>query len=216
MNNLVFGNFIINGHGACPDIDILALQLYLMKRREALSVISVVAGGAILLPPTLLTGCDRGPYTYELFTWGDTDLLNEIAEIIIPATPGVPGARAANVGEFVQLYVSDCYRLIDQKAFLEGFDKFKTDIQIQFGDDFLSLSTTQQSAILDVLEEESREFQKHITADEPQHFYTLLQTTIRFGYFTSEIGATKALRYVPVPGYQKGEIPYHGEKAWAL
>jgi hypothetical protein len=37
-----------------------------------------------------------------------------------------------------------------------------------------------------------------------------------WGYFTSEAGATKALRYVPVPGRYEGCIPYtKGEKAWA-
>jgi hypothetical protein len=37
------------------------------------------------------------------------------------------------------------------------------------------------------------------------------------GYFTSEVGATKALRYVPIPGRFDGCIPYKkGDKAWAL
>jgi hypothetical protein len=36
------------------------------------------------------------------------------------------------------------------------------------------------------------------------------------GYFTSEPGATKALRYNPVPGKFEGCIPYKkGDKAWA-
>ena len=187
-----------------------------MKRREALANISVSAVGAIFLPQILLTGCDRGPYKYQLFTWGDTELLNEIAEIIIPATPGIPGAKAANVGDFVQLYVSDCYRAIDQKAFLDGFQQFKTDIDSQFGDDFLSLTRARQYELLETQEAASNSYEKHVRPDQPGHFYGLLKRTIRFGYFSSEIGATQALRYVPVPGYQKGEIPYHGEKAWAL
>ena len=38
-----------------------------------------------------------------------------------------------------------------------------------------------------------------------------------WGYFSSEVGATQALRYVPVPGRFEGCIPYNeGEKAWAL
>jgi hypothetical protein len=36
------------------------------------------------------------------------------------------------------------------------------------------------------------------------------------GFFTSEVGATKALRYVAVPGKFEGSVPYtKGEKAWA-
>jgi hypothetical protein len=36
------------------------------------------------------------------------------------------------------------------------------------------------------------------------------------GFFTSEVGATQALRYVAVPGKYEGCIPYaKGDKAWA-
>jgi hypothetical protein len=36
------------------------------------------------------------------------------------------------------------------------------------------------------------------------------------GYFTSEVGSTQALRYVPVPGKYEGCIPYKkGDRAWA-
>jgi hypothetical protein len=36
------------------------------------------------------------------------------------------------------------------------------------------------------------------------------------GYFTSKEGATKALRYVAVPGKYDGALPYKkGDKAWA-
>jgi hypothetical protein len=36
------------------------------------------------------------------------------------------------------------------------------------------------------------------------------------GFFTSEVGATKALRYVAIPGRYEGCVPYtKGDKAWA-
>jgi hypothetical protein len=36
------------------------------------------------------------------------------------------------------------------------------------------------------------------------------------GYFTSEQGATKALRYDPVPGTYRGSVPLAaGDRAWA-
>jgi hypothetical protein len=44
----------------------------------------------------------------------------------------------------------------------------------------------------------------------------LKQLTVA-GYFTSEIGATKALAYLPVPGKFQGETRLQpGQKAWAL
>jgi hypothetical protein len=36
------------------------------------------------------------------------------------------------------------------------------------------------------------------------------------GFFTSEPGATKALRHIAVPGKYDGALPYKkGDKAWA-
>jgi hypothetical protein len=36
------------------------------------------------------------------------------------------------------------------------------------------------------------------------------------GFFTSEVGATKALRYVAVPGKYEGCVDYKkGDRAWA-
>ncbi len=183
-----------------------------MKRREALSSISIIAGGATILPQLFLSGCSKDPHPYLLFEWGDTELLNEIAEIIIPATPDIPGAKAANVGDFIQIYVTDCYKTIDQKVFLDGYKKFKLDIKTLFDKDFSKLNSEEKANIIEKLDTESAARKK----DNPKDFYSLLKNTVLFGYFTSEIGATKSLRYLPIPGYQKGEIPYQGEKAWAL
>jgi hypothetical protein len=37
------------------------------------------------------------------------------------------------------------------------------------------------------------------------------------GYFTSEIGATKALAYLPIPGRFEGDIALEpGQKTWVL
>jgi hypothetical protein len=37
-----------------------------------------------------------------------------------------------------------------------------------------------------------------------------------YTFFTSQVGATKVLRYVAIPGYYNGELPYEkGDKAWA-
>ena len=187
-----------------------------MKRRKALSTVSAIAGGAFVVPQIVLSGCDPGPYKFELFNWGDTELLNDIAETIIPSTSGVPGAKAANVGEFVQLYISDCYNAKERKAFLKGFEEFKISIQAEYNDEFMSLTHEVKIRVIESLEKESKEYNNQILDGEVSHFYSMLKSTILFGYFTSEIGATQALRYVPIPGHQTGEIPYNGERAWAL
>lgn len=49
-----------------------------------------------------------------------------------------------------------------------------------------------------------------------KHYYTMIKELTVFGYFTSEPGATRALRYTQTPGYYQGEVAYKkGDKAWA-
>lgn len=48
------------------------------------------------------------------------------------------------------------------------------------------------------------------------HYFSLMKQLTLLGYFTSEVGATQALRYVPVPGKYEGCISYKkGDRAWA-
>jgi hypothetical protein len=45
----------------------------------------------------------------------------------------------------------------------------------------------------------------------------MLKQLTLLGYFTSEIGCTKALRYVETPGGFNGNVPYKkGDKAWFI
>jgi hypothetical protein len=58
---------------------------------------------------------------------------------------------------------------------------------------------------------------KHLRPDFPIHYFTMLKQLTLWGYFTSEPGATKALRYVETPGHYDGSYPYKkGDKAFAL
>ena len=55
-----------------------------------------------------------------------------------------------------------------------------------------------------------------ITADSPTHYFRMMKQLAMLGYFTSEIGSTKALRYVESPGRYDPCVPYKaGETSWA-
>ena len=55
-----------------------------------------------------------------------------------------------------------------------------------------------------------------ITADSPSHYFRMMKELALLGYFTSEIGCTKAQRYAETPGRFDPCLPYKkGEKAWA-
>ncbi len=55
-----------------------------------------------------------------------------------------------------------------------------------------------------------------ITADTPTHYFRMMKELACLGFFTSEIGYNKAMRYVESPGRFEPCIPYtKGEPAWA-
>lgn len=55
-----------------------------------------------------------------------------------------------------------------------------------------------------------------ITADAPTHYFRMMKELALLGYFTSEIGYTKAQRYVEAPGAFVPCADYTpGERAWA-
>ena len=95
-----------------------------MDRREAVKYISFLLGGTIVGGSAILSGCKSQTGASMDFTTEQIDWLNEVADTILPPT-GSPGARAANVGQFMTVMVNDCYEAKDQKTFKEGFQKLE-------------------------------------------------------------------------------------------
>ena len=55
-----------------------------------------------------------------------------------------------------------------------------------------------------------------VTADTPVHYFRMMKELALLGYFTSEIGYTKAMRYAETPGRFDPCAPYTpGEPSWA-
>ncbi len=55
-----------------------------------------------------------------------------------------------------------------------------------------------------------------VAADAPPHYFRMMKELAMLGFFTSEIGYTKAMRYVEAPGRFDPCVPYvQGQTAWA-
>ena len=187
-----------------------------MHRREALQRVAVILGGTVIGAEAFLTGCKtEEKKTSMTFTEEDIPYLDEIAETIIPATD-TPGAKAAEVGKFMTVYVNDCYDENNQKSFHEGLNKINDAADKKFSNGFMKLSAQQKHDLLVELDKEQKEYQKTKKKEDPQHYFRLMKELTILGYFTSKVGATQALRYNETPGRYEGCIPYtKGEKAWA-
>jgi Gluconate 2-dehydrogenase subunit 3 len=187
-----------------------------MNRREALTAIALLMGCTVVGAEAFQAGFTAPPAPGQLFSAADLALLDEVGETILPATPDSPGARAARIGAFMQTMVTDCYDQQSREVFMAGLGQLQQASRQAYGQAFGALAPARKQALLIKLDEEARRHQKNKAPDAPPHYFTLLKQLTLLGYFTSEAGATQALRYLPVPGRFTGCLPYKkGEKAWA-
>ena len=186
-----------------------------MNRREALSSVALLLGGTIIGSQAFLSGCKSSTDAGTSFSATDISFLDEVAETILPAT-GTPGAKAAKVGEFMTVIVKDCYVEADQKIFMEGMKKLDEASKKKNSKTFMESSPEQRHDLLVDLDKEAKEYQKTKKKEDPNHYFRMMKELTLWGYFTSEVGAKQALRYVAVPGKFEGCIDYKkGDKAWA-
>ena len=185
-----------------------------MNRRAYIKQIAVLTGAAVVGADIFLSGCSpNGPSGY--FTQTQIALLNEIGETILPVTD-TPGAKAAEVGKFMEVMVRDCYTTEQQVTFKEGLKALDAKCREQYGDSFKNVSQQQRHDLLVMLEKEAKAYNEKKEKDKPVHYYTMMKQLTLWGFFTSETGMTKTLRHLPVPGRYDGAFPYtKGEKAWA-
>jgi hypothetical protein len=188
-----------------------------MNRREALSAVAVLFGGTIIGAEAFLTGCKTTSKKEGLFAAEDIAFLDEVGETILPATAASPGAKEAKIGEFMKIMVTDCYTEDDQEIFTQGIKKLNEASEKKYDKEFMKLAANQRHDLLVQLDAEAKNYVKNKKDGDANHYFSMLKQLTLWGYFTSEPGATKALRYLPVPGKYEGCVPYKkGEKAWAL
>lgn len=185
-----------------------------MQRRELLKMIALVTGGAVIGGEFLLTGCSPVSNNKEFnLTQDQINWLNEVAETILPKTK-TPGAKDAKVGEFIFTQVRDCYSDEDQATFIECFKKLEITCKEVTGKTFLDCSAEEKTKALIAVDTERKEWNKEKRKE--KHYFQMLKQLTLFGFFTSEPGATQALRYVAVPGRYDGCVDYTpGDRAWA-
>lgn len=198
-----------------------------MERREAVKYISVLLGGAVIGADAFLTGCKTKTASTTDWTAEDVAYLNEIGETILPRT-ATPGAKDANVGQFMTTMVNDCYEAADQKAFKEGLNKLNDASKKKFDADFMKITPQQRTQLLTEIDAEAKAYQANLQKEKEKakadmgegssrgnveekkaaHYFTMMKQLTLLGFFTSETGVKKALRWQPTPGKYEGCVPY--------
>lgn len=181
-----------------------------MNRRQALEQVSLILGGTIIGSQAFLSSSFTFRKENTFLTESQIQLLNEIGETILPETD-TPGAKAADVGRFMSVIVADCYTPGEQKVFLDGLTKIGDAAEKQYGKSFLRLAKDQRETFLTNIDREHISYMKNRKPEEPVHYFRMFKELTLSGYFTSEAGATKFLKYNPAPGRYDGCT---NEKPW--
>jgi hypothetical protein len=185
-----------------------------MNRRDLVKLIAAATGTAFVSSSALgYVVLPQANVKETGFSEQDLNLLNEIGEIILPRTD-TPGAKDADVARMMAIIVADCYTSEQRQAFKQGMLTLQKRAQNEYNKDFQQLPTELGFKMLSSLDKEARIY--NVKNGTVPHYFTLMKQLVMFTFFTSEIGATKVLRYVAVPGRYDGELPYkEGERAWA-
>jgi asparagine N-glycosylation enzyme membrane subunit Stt3 len=198
-----------------------------MDRREAIKRAALLVGGSIMMPDILKAW--NAPHIIEnpffKITVAQEALIAEIAETIIPTT-STPGAKAAGVPAFIIKMLADCYEKKTSDDVMNSLTAFDAGCKEKYGKTFVELGEAERIEALKAAEKKAYldrdKYKKdtqswgNTTIEQAQPFFFIMKNLTATGYFTSEIGATQALRYEAVPGRYDGNFPYKkGDKAWA-
>jgi glucoside 3-dehydrogenase (cytochrome c) hitch-hiker subunit len=207
-----------------------------LTRREALQIVAALLGGAALTggEQVLAISVDEAAMAVaaeqgtSLFTAADVALLDEIAETILPET-STPGAKAAKTGAFMALMATEAYDAQQQQVFRAGLGQVDDACRKAHGVPFMQATPAQRLSVVEVLDREQKSAMDARTPartkrapaapaapDEPAHYFRMMKELTLLGYFTSEIGYTKAMRYRESPGRFDPCAPQApGDKIWA-
>ncbi|MFL5487041.1 MAG: gluconate 2-dehydrogenase subunit 3 family protein [Gemmatimonadaceae bacterium] len=216
------------------------------RREAVLRVTALLGGVALVGGSALLTGCRTEVSSDAPFTPDDIAFLDEVADTILPttSTPGAKAAKTGafmalmvrdSYGADDRRIFREGMRKLDdatQKAhnvsFMKATPQQRLAVLTAIDRDQRSYSQAIDDArrkkSLAYLSDQRQEAAPGsdvgaataITENPPTHYFRMMKELALLGYFTSEIGATQAQRYIETPGRYDPCVPYHpGEKAWA-
>lgn len=188
-----------------------------ISRRDAIKQLAILVGVSLsatslsALAASFSSPKDISRRAKTLLNVQQLALVRELGELIIPTTD-TPGAIAAGVHDFINYQLVYCFSKQDQEWHLKSLERIAHLARIEFGKDFITASKEQQIDFLTRMEKPVDPF----THDD-RNYFKQLKSLVIFGYYTSEIGATQELKYLPIPGGYKGNIKFKDiGRAWSM
>lgn len=168
----------------------------------------LASGGEVLA--AVAAGNKGAAYEPVLLTRDELLLTGVLAELIIPTTD-TPGALAVGAHRTIDHLLKTCAPAPEQARFRAGLARIDAQALAQGGKRLKALPAARQVKLLQALDAGSAPF-----GAEDQRFFRQLKGYVAFAYYTSEIGATRELVYLPVPGGFKGNYKLtRSTRSWA-
>ena len=184
----------------------------MLNRRDAIRGLALAVGAAAT-GWTARAAAAPLAWSPTALTPDQARLVDVVAELIIPATD-TPGARDAGVPQFIDRALADYCDKAQVERLMGGLARMDADARAAHGDVFVALTPQQQIQLLTTYDQEAAIARGGSSGRD--HFFPMLEDLVTVGYFTSEPGATVALRYDPVPGAYHGCVPLAEiGRAWA-
>ena len=168
----------------------------LNRRALLLGAVFLVGGSAALLRFT------RDPQKQSdagaVFSPDEFALLEQVTEVMIPATD-TPGALGAGVPAMLRQLLADWGSADTRSAMIGVLQAIEKRAWSKFGAAFLELAPERRLEVIAAFDAE------RIAAKDPA--YSKFKHLVLVGYYQSEIGATRELRYELVPGAWRPCVP---------
>ena len=192
-----------------------------MNRRKALKNMSLVLGAASSVPA--LSGLSAEALfaqgksihqhvsgkvqanpraTLKVFNVHQNQTVLVLSELIIPQTT-TPGAKAARVNEFIDIFLSSV-NASKRQEFLEGLQWIDRRSQQLFQALFVKASPRQQTELMTRLS-----VPNSTETTSGQDFFKLIKSLTVFGYYTSKVGIEEELKFDGWVEYKGCTHPEH-------
>jgi len=162
----------------------------------------LASGNALAVALAYEAKADSAQKAGRLFTLQQMTLLADVCAAVLPKTDTPSGAEL-DVHGFIDHQLIVCYSDDKQKQAVQIVETIDRQSYHNYAKSFHQLNIEHQTELLIALEEQRLGFS---SKDELQ--FKALKSLLVFGYFTTEVGATKALSYQAIPGGFKGSVPY--------
>jgi hypothetical protein len=158
-----------------------------LTRRDAIKLGAAVTV-AVSIEGTNALAQQTAPKTF--FTREELALVDELAEMIIPADDHSPGARAAKVAAYIDARLAEAFDAAERTTWRDGLKLIEQLSRQGSGRTFLESTPAQRLALLERIAAHEGKPEKP-----EEHFFSELKSRVVDAYYTSEIGIKQEMEY---------------------